>query len=159
MNCSVKQIIYGGGRHGISPPIVGVTMDESFVPRDRYVLRKAMNFSFLKTCNNFNHDKMLKYTPFRLKEGAVPFCGEPGRWRHCRSSQMRGGGGGSAAARKNAAAPGAKGTMGNPRYVYDSSVYSKYKRLAAKNRNYNDKSFGGDENHGSYTALMHVRRF
>ena len=45
---------------------------------------------------------------------------------------------------------------GNPRYVYDSSNYVTFKKLQAKNRNYNDKSFGG-ANNGAYVPLMHVR--
>ena len=32
---------------------------------------------------------------------------------------------------------------GNPRYVYDSSDYTRFKKLAAKNKTYNDSSFGG----------------
>ena len=46
---------------------------------------------------------------------------------------------------------------GNPRYVYDGSDYIKYKKLKAKNKNYNDLSYGGSNN-GSYSFLMSVRR-
>lgn len=51
---------------------------------------------------------------------------------------------------------------GNPRHVYDSSDYVRYKKLAAKNRNYNDSSFGGPslENiggSGMFVALNRVR--
>lgn len=35
------------------------------------------------------------------------------------------------------------GASGNQHYVYDSSVYTKYKRLHAKQKNYNDFTFGG----------------
>ncbi len=35
---------------------------------------------------------------------------------------------------------------GNPRYVYDSSDYIRFKKLMAKNRTYNDSSFGGGNN-------------
>jgi hypothetical protein len=47
---------------------------------------------------------------------------------------------------------------GNPKYVYDSSVYVSYKRLFMENRNYNDSSFGGDNNSASQSALRRVRR-
>jgi hypothetical protein len=50
------------------------------------------------------------------------------------------------------------GASGNQHYVYDSSVYTKYKQLAAKNLNYNDISFGGDRNNASFVHLMGVRR-
>jgi hypothetical protein len=51
---------------------------------------------------------------------------------------------------------------GNPRYVYDGSDYIRYKKLAAINQNYNDKSFGGPDRAGAggsgvFTALGRVR--
>lgn len=51
---------------------------------------------------------------------------------------------------------------GNPKYVYDGSDYTRYKRLAAKNRNYNDLTFGGPSlanigGSGEFTALNRVR--
>ena len=49
------------------------------------------------------------------------------------------------------------GASGNQHYVYDSSVYTKYKQLEAKNKNYNDVSFGG-ANNGAYVHIMAVRR-
>ena len=45
---------------------------------------------------------------------------------------------------------------GNPRFVYDGSDYVRFKRLVAKNKTYNDSSFGGSNN-GSYVPLMRVR--
>ncbi len=47
---------------------------------------------------------------------------------------------------------------GNPRYVYDGSDYTRYKKLRAVNKTYDDKSFGG-ANNGAYVALKRVRRF
>ena len=48
------------------------------------------------------------------------------------------------------------GASGNQHYVYDSSVYIKYKRLANKNVNYNDVSFGGSNN-GAFVPLNNLR--
>ena len=48
------------------------------------------------------------------------------------------------------------GASGNQHYVYDSSVYIKYKRLANKNVNYNDFSFGGSNN-GAFVPLNNLR--
>lgn len=45
---------------------------------------------------------------------------------------------------------------GNPHYVYDSSVYTKFKKAVSVAKTYNDKSFGGSNN-GSYSFLMRVR--
>ena len=48
---------------------------------------------------------------------------------------------------------------GNAKYVYDSSDYIRFKKLQASNRNYNDRSFGGDESNASYVPLNAARRF
>ena len=51
---------------------------------------------------------------------------------------------------------------GNPKFVYDSSDYIKFKRLFAGNQTYNDKSFGGPSldrigGSGEFAALNRVR--
>ena len=45
----------------------------------------------------------------------------------------------------------------NPRFVYDSSDYSKFKRQTAINKLYHDSSFGGS-NRGHVSMLRHTRR-
>lgn len=52
---------------------------------------------------------------------------------------------------------GKAGYSGNPKYVYDSSDYVRFKKLQASNRNYNDSSYGGSNN-GAQTYLLRVRR-
>ena len=47
---------------------------------------------------------------------------------------------------------------GNSKYVHDSSLFTRFKTLSSINQNFNDISFGGDKNNGSYTAIMRVRR-
>jgi len=47
---------------------------------------------------------------------------------------------------------------GNQKWVYDGSDYTKFKKLQAKNRNFNDISWGGDRNNASQVALSRVRR-
>jgi hypothetical protein len=47
---------------------------------------------------------------------------------------------------------------GNPKYVYDSSTYVRFKHLVAKNKTYNDLSFGGDDHSAVQSALRRVRR-
>ncbi len=47
---------------------------------------------------------------------------------------------------------------GNQKYVPDSSLFTKFKGLSSINQNYNDKSFGGDDSHSSYSFLLKVRR-
>jgi hypothetical protein len=45
----------------------------------------------------------------------------------------------------------------NVKFVADSSDYSKFKKLSAINRSYNDTSFGGDDSHGSYVYEIRSR--
>ena len=49
------------------------------------------------------------------------------------------------------------GASGNQHYVYDSSVYTKYKRLQSKQSNYNDITFGG-ANNGAFMSISKMRR-
>ena len=58
---------------------------------------------------------------------------------------------------QNCDTSGVPATIGNNKFVPDSSDYTKYKRYAAMNRNYNDLSNGG-YNNSSYVPLMAVRR-
>lgn len=46
----------------------------------------------------------------------------------------------------------------NPKYVYDGSDFIRFKKLQAINRNFNDYSFGGDQNSASQSAWRAVRR-
>ena len=45
------------------------------------------------------------------------------------------------------------------KYVYDGSDYTKFKKNQAVNRNYNDRSFGGNDYKASQSAIRHVRRY
>lgn len=47
----------------------------------------------------------------------------------------------------------------NVKYVYDGSDYTKFKKQQAVNRNYNDRSFGGNESNGSQVAYKAIRRY
>jgi hypothetical protein len=47
----------------------------------------------------------------------------------------------------------------NVKFVSDSSDYTKFRKQRASNLNYNDSSFGGDQNNASYVPMMRVRRF
>ena len=53
---------------------------------------------------------------------------------------------------------GGSAYTGNPKQVYDSSDYIRYKKLLAKNNNYNDPTFGGDMHNASQVPLSRVRR-
>jgi hypothetical protein len=47
--------------------------------------------------------------------------------------------------------------VGNQKFVYDSSDYVTFKKLQAKNRSYNDPTFGGDQHRASQVPLARVR--
>tara|TARA_Y100000389_G_C17455290_1_gene517720 strand:- start:987 stop:1646 length:660 start_codon:yes stop_codon:yes gene_type:complete len=53
---------------------------------------------------------------------------------------------------------GASAWTGNNKYVYDGSDYVRFKKLQAKNRNYNDPTFGGDEHNASQVPRARARR-
>lgn len=46
---------------------------------------------------------------------------------------------------------------GNPRFVYDGSDYTRFKKLMAINKNYNDITFGGANNSQSQSVLKKIR--
>jgi len=47
----------------------------------------------------------------------------------------------------------------NVKYVYDGSDYTRFKKNQAVNRNYNDRSFGGNDSHTSQSAIRRIRRY
>jgi len=47
----------------------------------------------------------------------------------------------------------------NVRYVYDSSDYTTYLKQKAVNKNYNDLSYGGNENKAAQVASKAIRRY
>jgi hypothetical protein len=46
----------------------------------------------------------------------------------------------------------------NVKYVYDSSDYTRFLKLQAVNKNYNDLTFGGDQSNASQVAQKAARR-
>jgi hypothetical protein len=156
----------GGGFNGISPTVtnntqqgsstVGSCGEASQIPLDRMVLRKTF------ATNSFRGYPVLTtkwpLTPFRVAMNAGDLLvrqNEPGG-----TNQIKGSIGMGKYRNTMGMVDGVRkgdGASGNQHYVYDSSVYIKYKRLLSKNKNYNDNSFGGSNN-GAYTAIMRVRR-
>jgi hypothetical protein len=47
----------------------------------------------------------------------------------------------------------------NGKYVYDGSDYIDFKKKQAINRNYNDRSFGGNESNASQSNIRAIRRY
>jgi len=122
--------------------------EASQIPRDRFILR-----DMFPTTSRFEGKSVLQsnwpQTPFRVAMNAGDLYlrqTAPGG-----SNQVKGSAGRPNSLILSSGGPHAgNGASGNQHYVYDSSVYTKYKNLAAKNLNYNDKSFGGDRNNASF---------
>jgi hypothetical protein len=122
--------------------------EASQIPRDRFILR-----NMFPTTSMFDGKTVFQnewaQTPFRIAMNAGDLYSrqsEPGG-----SNQVKGSAGRPNSLILSSGGPqSGNGASGNQHYVYDSSVYTKYKNLAAKNHNYNDTSFGGDQNNASF---------
>lgn len=98
-------------------------------------------------------------TPFRALENAGDLlarknytCGGPDQVSNVRrrqsNSMFRG------LAKSNCDSSGIPGASCNPKYVYDSSIYSRHKRLVSSQKNYDDSSYGGDKHNGSQSVQL-----
>jgi hypothetical protein len=129
--------------------------------RDRKVLRKALGRFPVDHANLYNAKKH-PITPFRQaynagdSNGTVNSTVLPGLPTH---TQVGGTGKGQLIyGRAGGVHHGGNSAFtGNPKHVYDSSDYIRFKKLQSKNRTYNDYSFGG-ANNGAYVPLMRARR-
>jgi len=155
----------GGGIQGFQPKLLGggagttggSGMDGAST---RGLARKVLRTGF----GRFNQDEeghVVKkvITPFRQANNA----GDPkgyinqsstgGESNHLNSAGL------SSSLRVYARASGVKFNgkatfAGNPKFVYAGDDYVRFKKLAAFNKTYNDKSFGGGESNASFTSLM-----
>lgn len=174
-NTSTTVSNLGGGIPGSQPGLIGgganSTSGTGMVgggerSLSRAYLRRAFGNSWLssdiRSPNYYVVTKNSKTTPFRAIMSAGDVNGtlnQPGSRRLPNVNQLQ--------------APRVQGTQnitggprndgnsyytGNPKYVYDSSVYTRYKQLKSVNKTYDDKSFGGSNN-GAYSFLLAVRRF
>jgi hypothetical protein len=124
--------------------------EASQIPLDRMIMRRLANYRFPLT--GLPPGPRYPQTPFRLAINAgdpLMRQTEPGG-----PNQIKGSGKAMGFSVGDGVRKGT-GSSGNQHYVYDSSIYTKYKRLIAKQKNYYDTSFGGSNN-GSYVAAMSV---
>jgi hypothetical protein len=154
--------------NGISPRITNTTQqgnssvaplnEASQIPLDRKLIRRMFptNASFQGTAV---FSKRWPQTPFRVAMHAGDLLlrqSEPGGPNQVKGSvgigRYRNTLGSGDGVRKG------DGASGNQHYVYDSSVYTRYKKLHEKQKLYNDLSFGGSNN-GAYVAIQAIRRF
>jgi hypothetical protein len=170
-----------GGFPGISPPVTNSTQqgnsnvaplgEASQIPLDREVLRRVFpasstfNDIYVMTGQNINDPTgptaRWAQTPFRIAMNAGDLYSRqymPGGSNQVKGSVGIGKYKNTRGASQGGGVKTGNGASGNQHYVYDSSVYTKYKRLANKNKTYNDISFGGSNN-GAYVSLLASKRY
>lgn len=152
----------GGGNHeksfkGISPQQTVLNYKDNSMPIMRRELRKAWNTSYATGVVN-GHKRAIG--PFRAVMNSGDFlsrqnyvCGGSNP-----SNGMKTGLGhrfGSIVS--NCDGTGVPASNTNVKFVPDSSDYTKYKRQAAYNQNYDDVTYGG-YNNSAYVDIMRIRR-
>jgi hypothetical protein len=158
-----QQTLLGGGASSNGGSGMAGGIDRSI---DRTILRQAFGNSYLtyniRSPQWYVANNKSKTTPFRAAFSAGDINGS---YNSAASKNIPG--------NNQVSAPRVQGTQnnpgsiqsngnsyytGNPTFVYDGSDYTRYKRLVAVNKTYDDSSYGGSNN-GSYTFLRAVRRF
>ena len=161
----------GGGLRGIMPqPIVDHDNSDNFA-RTRFTLRDAWNTT--RTTGSAYPKRII--TPFRAVNNAGDLlsranysCGGS-----CQTPQSRPGlnglrhrfGSTSTSCQQSVVwssiqvNPDVPSSTCNGKYVYDGSDYTRFKRNLAVNKNYNDRSFGGNDSNTSQVAIRHSKRY
>jgi hypothetical protein len=151
----------GGGIKGFMPRAVGDSDNGNTFAVTRFKLREAWNTNYSRQTRN---DKRI-ITPFRAVNNAGDVlsrlnysCGG-----NCQTPQSRPGmfglktrfGAIQNICDETLIPPSAC----NVKYVYDSSNYTTYLKQRAMNKNYNDRSFGGNESNGAQNSIRSSSRF
>jgi hypothetical protein len=157
-------IFRGGGIRGLAPmPVIGVNNDSDF-EMTRITLREVWNNTPLLIGSKFDRGKY-PCTPFRKKMNAGDIL-----------SRLNYSCGGSCQTPQSIPGiPTIRNSIGsiqnkcdesfnppsscNVKYVYDSSDYTRFLKNSATNKNYNDLSYGGDQNNASFTTIQAMRHF
>lgn len=161
----------GGGLPGLMPqPIVDHDNSDQFA-RTRFMLRDAWNTTSYSGSSN----KKRITTPFRAVNNAGDLlsrqnysCGGT-----CQTPQSRPGlnglrqrfGSTSVSCQPSVlwssvqVDPAIPSSTCNVKWVYDGSDYIRFKKDQAVNRNYNDRSFGGNDYNGAQSAIRHIKRY
>jgi hypothetical protein len=161
----------GGGLPGLMPqPIVDHDNSDQFA-RTRFMLRDAWNTTSYSGSSN---PKRIT-TPFRAVNNAGDLlsrqnysCGGT-----CQTPQSRPGlnglrqrfGSTSVLCQPSVlwssiqVDPTIPSSTCNVKWVYDGSDYIRFKKDQAVNKNYNDRSFGGNEYNGAQSAIRHIKRY
>jgi hypothetical protein len=161
----------GGGLPGLMPQPLVVHDNTDQFARTRFMLRDAWNTTSYSGSSN---PKRIT-TPFRAVNNAGDLlsrqnysCGGT-----CQTPQSRPGlnglrqhfGSTSVSCQPSVlwsslqVDPAVPSSTCNVKFVYDGSDYIKFKKDQAMNRNYNDRSFGGNDFKSSQSAIRHSKRY
>lgn len=130
--------------------------------RDRIVLRKAFgNHKLANAINSpLNFNGKWKTSPFRVAMNAGDILGSINEGPSPllpSNNQVNGIGPSKLRAHSGGVKSGAAFYSGNPKYVYNGSDYTRFKKLQTKNKSYNDSSFSGNDSNSSFSAIRRVR--
>ena len=154
-------ITLGGGIRGIMPrPVVLHDNADSFA-QTRFLLKDAWNTDYIRQLGS---NKRI-ITPFRAVNNSGDIlsrknysCGGS-----CQTFQSRPGMHGLkglfGAIQSRCDGSGVPPASCNVKYVYDGSDYTTYLRQRAMNKNFNDRSFGGDDSSAAQVAMKSIKRF
>jgi hypothetical protein len=128
----------GGGFQGISAKQTITNYKDGQQTSTRDIVRRSWNTAFASgTVNGYKR----RVTPFRAVNNSGDFL-----VRQNYNSEGA-----------NPDSTGIPSASTNPKFVADSSDYTKFKRQVSVNRNYNDLANGGDEHNASVTFLWNAR--
>ena len=156
-----KTYPLGGGIPGFIPQALYTTNNNTEFADTRFMLKQAWNTNYAKAVNT----QKAICTPFRAINNAGDLlsrqsysCGGP-----CQTFQSRPGLFGLRNAfghiQDKCDGTGVQPASCNVKYVYDSSDYTRYSKQRAMNKNYNDVSYGGDNNSAGQSAYRAIRRY
>lgn len=153
----------GGGIKGRMPQAVNTTDNNDEFARTRFTLREAWNTSKYSGQNGLVNKRII--TPFRAVNNAGDVLSRPNYscGGSCQSFQSRPNvhgirqalGGIQSVCDETFVPPAAC----NVKYVYDSSDYITFVAQRAVNKNYNDRSFGGNDSSTSQSAIRAIKRY
>lgn len=156
-------VLLGGGIKGIMPRSVGDTNNDNEFSQTRFTLREAWNTTKYSGQDGTVNKRII--TPFRAVNNAGDVlsrknysCGGS-----CQTFQSRPGLNGlrqrfgaiQSICDETLVPPAAC----NVKYVYDGSDYTTYLRQKAVNKNYNDRSFGGNDYSASQSPMRSIKRY
>ena len=152
----------GGGLPGFIPKALVTTNNNTAFVRTRDLLRNQWSKQYLSA------PKKVAQTPFRAVNNAGDLlsrqdysCGGPTQTFQSRPgrSGLRGSFGHINRNCGEGATDTTEAAACNGRFVYDTSDYIRYRKQRAVNKNYNDKSYGGNYYSGAQVAIRAIRRY